>query len=72
MNINLPTTPFIVKDGPEFIEEPNGELSAIHAYKIKTRDGETLQTIDAVEEVKQANLRDRLHRGFAYIRQTYQ
>lgn len=36
----LPTTPFIVKDGPEFIDEPNGELSIIHAYKIKTRDGD--------------------------------
>jgi len=40
MTNKLPTTPFIVKDGPEFIDEPNGELSIIHAYKIKTREGE--------------------------------
>lgn len=34
------TTPFIVKGEPEFIDEPNGGLSIINAYKIKTRDGQ--------------------------------
>lgn len=34
------TTPFLVKDELEFIDKPNGELSIISAYKIRTRNGQ--------------------------------